>query len=146
MEYRRYAVYYTPADGPLARFGAKWLGWDIATGREVERTEPAGLPAPLDAITEAPRRYGFHATLKPPFRLAPGQSVQALDTALARLSGQMPPLPLDGLGLASLGGFLALVPQGETAPLGGLAAIGDHGVGNGGTRSRNGPRGAGSGP
>jgi len=123
MEYRRYAVYYTPSDGPLARFGAKWLGWDIATGRAVARTEPAGLPAPLGAITEAPRRYGFHATLKPPFRLAPGHSVQALDTALARLSGQMPPLPLDGLGLASLGGFLALVPRGETASLGGLAAM-----------------------
>ncbi|MBZ0124512.1 MAG: hypothetical protein K8F31_11580, partial [Roseovarius sp.] len=28
MDFRRYAVYYTPSDPALARFGARWLGWD----------------------------------------------------------------------------------------------------------------------
>lgn len=123
MTYRRYAIYYTPSEARLAGFGAKWLGWDIAAGRAALQDEPDGLPAPLQQITAPPRRYGFHATIKPPFRLAPGQTAAALEAALARLAGQMPPIPLDGLRLAALGGFIALVPQGETAPLDGLAAL-----------------------
>ncbi len=123
MEFRRYAVYYTPSDPALARFGARWLGWDIAAGRAVEQPAPAGLPAPLAEITEAPRRYGFHATVKPPFRLARGQDAEALNTALAALCVQMPPVALDGLALGRLGGFLALLPVGDTAQLCGLAAM-----------------------
>lgn len=123
MQYRRYAIYFTPADPDLARFGAEWLGWDIAAGHSVVQPQPDGLPAAREAITEAPRRYGFHATIKPPFRLAPGQTAAALDAALARLAAQMPPIRPDGLRLAALGGFLALVPRGETAPLDGLAAL-----------------------
>lgn len=123
MTYRRFAVYYTPSDAGLAGFGAKWLGWDIAAGRSVPQPSPAGLPAPLAGITARARPYGFHATLKPPFRLAPGQTAEMLDATLALLAEQMPPHPVEGLRLARLGGFLALVPQGETAPLNGLAAM-----------------------
>jgi putative phosphonate metabolism protein len=122
MEFRRYAVYYTPPDGALARFGARWLGWDITTGRPVRQTPPEDLPAPLDEITETPRKYGFHATIKPPFRLAPGQDPEALAQAVARLCTRTAPVTLDGLAPAPLGGFLALRPTGDTAALDRLAA------------------------
>ena len=122
MEFRRFAVYYTPPDGPMARFGAHWLGWDIAAGRTVERPEPPRLPAPLADITATPRKYGFHATIKPPFRLAEGGSVTALDDALERLCDQVSPIRLDGLRPAPLGRFLALLPEGDPAPLNALAA------------------------
>jgi hypothetical protein len=29
MSYARFAIYYVPPEGPLADFGAKWLGWDV---------------------------------------------------------------------------------------------------------------------
>ena len=67
--YSRYAVYYAPAPGPFAEFTARWLGWDAATGTEREHPEVPGLPLPVAEITATPRKYGFHGTLKPPFRL-----------------------------------------------------------------------------
>lgn len=123
MNYRRYAVYYTPSDPALAGFGARWLGWDITAGRAVHQPERAGLPALLAEITLTPRRYGFHATIKPPFRLAEGQSIEALNTALAALCDQVPPVTLEGMALSRLGRFLALQPLGDTAQLNGLAAM-----------------------
>ncbi|MEQ8896156.1 MAG: DUF1045 domain-containing protein [Roseovarius sp.] len=123
MEFRRYAVYYTPSDAGLARFGAQWLGWDIARGEPADQPDLPGLPAPLSELTETPRRYGFHATIKPPFRLAHDQTEDALFTAFDRLCTQMPPATLDGLELAAMGRFLALVPRGDATKLEGLAAM-----------------------
>ena len=123
MNFRRYAIYFTPPEkSPLARFGATWLGWEIARGQPIAQPYIQGLPARLADITEAPRRYGFHATIKPPFRLAPGTTAEDLNAALARLCDQMTPIALDGLHLAPMGRFLALRPRGETAQLSGLAA------------------------
>ena len=123
MKFTRYAVYYTPAEGAFARFGAQWLGWDIAAGREAERLDVAGLPAPLEGIVRTPGRYGFHATLKPPFRLAEGASAQALEESLGALAAQLPAVRAEGLRLARIGGFLALVPVGSEARIGAVAAI-----------------------
>ena len=115
MNFHRYAVYFTPPDGPLADFGARWLGWDIGHGRAQPHPDIAGLPLPISDITEAPRRYGLHATLKPPFQLARGQDVQTLQTQLGALAAQISPIRLPRLKLVALGRFLALVP-GEPVP------------------------------
>ena len=116
----RYAVYYLPpAGGPLARFGAAWLGWDVDAAQPVPHPD-LGLPA--KAMTATPRRYGFHATLKPPFRLAPGTDRPALEQALATLAAGIAPLPLAGLRLGRLGRFLALTPAGDTPALDAAAA------------------------
>jgi hypothetical protein len=121
--YRRYAIYYTLPPGPLARFGADWLGWDIAEGRSsAQRPDIPGLPASINALTETPRRYGFHATIKPPFRLAPHQSEAALTAALSSFCATRPPACAAGLELARLGRFLALVPVGDARDLTTLAA------------------------
>ncbi|HHX89940.1 MAG TPA: DUF1045 domain-containing protein [Paracoccus sp.] len=114
----RYAIYYAPAPGPFARTAAAWLGRDPATGRAV-----AQPPVPdLAALTAAPRRYGFHGTLKAPFRLAPEVDRAGLMAAVEKLAANLAPVSLPGLDLAELHGFLALVPQGDTAPLAALAA------------------------
>ena len=70
----RYAIYFAPPPAsPLARFGRQWLGRDAETGEAVATPAHAGVaPERLAAWTASPRRYGFHATLKPPFRLADG--------------------------------------------------------------------------
>ena len=117
----RLAVYWVPPEGPLARFGAGWLGWDPAGAREVARPPMPGLSVPVEEITQAPRRYGLHATLKPPFYLAPGETAEALEAAVAELAAVTPPAEAAGLIAAPLGRFLALIPEGPTAGLDALA-------------------------
>ena len=69
---KRYAVYYAPRAGAFADAAAAWLGWDAGDGRGRATARCAGALAIRPAITAEPRRYGFHGTMKPPFRLAEG--------------------------------------------------------------------------
>lgn len=114
MGYTRYGVYFTPRPGAFAQAGAAWLGWDIAAA------EPVGDPD--DRVTQRPRKYGFHATLKPPFRLAEGTTLGSLQSALVSLSAQLAPVALDGLTLSQIGRFIALTPTGDLRDLAQLAA------------------------
>lgn len=121
-EYRRFAVYFTPPPGPLADLGAAWLGWDAARGAEVASLDVPALPLPVEEITATPRKYGFHATLKPPFALAASSTPDALKSDLAALAARHAPVMLDALQVTRLGSFLALVPVGDTSALSTLAA------------------------
>lgn len=117
-QFSRYAIYYAPAPGPFARAAAAWLGRDPETGHAVPQP-----PVPdLATRTAEPRRYGFHATLKAPFRLAEGVDFPALCAATRALAARLEPVSLPGLRLADLHGFLALVPEGDPAALNALAA------------------------
>jgi len=120
--YTRYAIYYAPPAGPLRDFAASWLGWDAAAGREVAHPALPGLPDTPAHLTAQPRRYGFHATIKPPFRLAEGCTAEALHDAAAAICARHAPVVLEGMRVARLGRFLALMPVGDTAALSGLAA------------------------
>ena len=68
----RYAIYYVPeGQSAFYRFGAATLGYDAIGKKEVQ--QPQSLKDAVDGwreLTEDPRRYGFHATLKAPFRLS----------------------------------------------------------------------------
>lgn len=120
MTFLRYALYYVPPAGAeWAAFGTSWLGWDMVAGKAVDF--PPGPDLPLSDITRAPRRYGLHATLKPPFRLAAGCSRKALETACADLCATLSPLRIKGLGLARMGRFMVLEPVGPDAALTRLA-------------------------
>ncbi|MEL6681595.1 MAG: DUF1045 domain-containing protein [Pseudomonadota bacterium] len=118
MSYARFAIYYVPPDGPLASFGATWLGWDILRGYAVPQFDMPGL----DDITMTPRKYGFHGTLKPPFRLNDGQTFESLQATTTALAASLAPATCTGLQLARLGQFLALTPTGDLDSLGNLAA------------------------
>ena len=121
--FSRYAIYFAPARGSaLARFGAAWFGWDAEEGKSVEPPSQPFLPRPIEELTAAPRRYGFHGTLKAPFRLAPGRTAAELDEDLAALAASEPAFALPPLRLAALGSFLALVPVAPTPRLDVLAA------------------------
>lgn len=122
MEFQRYAAFYTPPPGPLADFGASWLGWDIATGLPLPHPIVHGLKEDIAPLTQAPRKYGLHGTLKPPFRLAEGRSLGQLIRALDSVCRTLAPVSCGGLTLHQLGRFLALTPQGETRPLSDLAS------------------------
>lgn len=121
MKFSRHALYYAPESGPLARFGAAWLGWDAETGQEVPHPDVDGLPCPLAEITETPRKYGLHGTIKPPFRLPDGCDQAGLERAIATLCAGLSPVTLDGFALTNLGSFLALTPIGDTTQLAALA-------------------------
>lgn len=118
MCYSRYAIYYLPAPGPLATFGARWLGWDVETGAAVAQFAQSGL----DGITKTPRKYGFHATLKPPFRLAAATDANALTDAVRTLATRLAPGQVDALALTRLGRFLALTPVGDASDIARVAA------------------------
>jgi len=114
---KRYALYYAPPRGPLAETAARWLGRDAQTNARFDQPHPS-----LWSLSASARRYGFHATLKAPFRLADGLTkddlIGAVDTFAARTSA----FAIDGLQVASLDGFLALIPMGDTATLDAYAA------------------------
>ncbi len=117
-KYSRFGIYYLPAKGPLAEFGAHWLGWDVEAG--VPRAQPD--VAEIREITRTPSKYGLHGTLKPPFRLADGTTAEDLAAAVEALAGALPQVHLDGLDVARLGQFLALTPVGDTSALARIAA------------------------
>ena len=107
---RRYAIYHLPG-GDLGAFGNHWLGWDARRGCAVA---PApDLPGRAEAVS-TPCRYGFHATLKAPFALAPGRSPQALARALRDICAHLPAVDL-ALTLSCDWGFVALRPT-QTPP------------------------------
>ncbi len=104
----RFAVYYAPrAKSLLHELGSAWLGRDALIG---ERVPQPDIPD-IERLTTEPRRYGFHATLKAPFRLADGVSPARLPQDLSALAAELSPVTLPPLGLYPLGGTLVLVPQ-----------------------------------
>lgn len=119
-DYRRHAVYFAPpAGGPLAAFGAAWLGWDASAGQDRSHPDIANLPLSVDEITATPRPYGFHGTLKPPFRLE-GEA-ERLEDAIQAIAAATPAFETPRLRLSRLGGFLALVPSRQCQALADLA-------------------------
>ncbi len=112
----RAALYWAPdpAD-PLARAGNAWLGRDPETAATL--VQPYGTD--IAARTAGARVYGFHATLRPPMRLATGYAefLGAAETCAADLAPfDMPPLRVE-----DIDGFLALVPAGPSPSLQSLA-------------------------
>lgn len=124
----RYAIYAAPPpDGALGRLGAEWLGRD-ASGRETPAParpsfEAVRLTGPeVDRLVSAPARYGFHGTLKAPFRLRGETTAEALDAALAAYASERPPVAAPPLELAAHFGFVALRPAGASPELDARAA------------------------
>ena len=107
--YARYAVYWAPPGGSaLARFGAEWLGWDAEAGVPAPHPAIPGLPGDAAALTETPRRYGFHATVKPPFALTSGATAAGLAEALGAFCAAQAPFDAPPLALSTKHGFLSL--------------------------------------
>lgn len=119
---KRFAVYYAPRQGAFAARTAAWLGWDAASGREVAQPALPGLPRPAAEITRDPRKYGFHGTIRAPFRLGEGVSPDDAVMAVEALAAQLAPVTCEGLRIEDVEGFLALIPQGCEDALQALAA------------------------
>jgi putative phosphonate metabolism protein len=114
----RYAIYFVPDPaGPLHHLGSTWLGRDAYSGRQLE--QPPGLQPELTAEAG---RYGFHGTLKPPFRLKPAVSPVALASTVQTLAHQHESFSAGPLELKIVDGFLALLPAEDSVALHHLAS------------------------
>lgn len=99
----RHAVYFAPSeDHPLWPLGCTWLGFNPRGG--------ALLPGNFRDGTAAPRRYGFHATLKAPMALRAGADEAEFMDAVATLAARHPPFTVPTLQVSLRDGFLALRP------------------------------------
>lgn len=121
----RYAVFFAPErHSPWHQFGAQWLGRDEHDSSLLLQPALAEIcPAEFSQITEEPRRYGFHATLAAPFRLARGVDEFALVAQLQALAREQKSVLLSPLRIASLGNVLALIPKHSPDSLNLLAAV-----------------------
>ena len=121
---RRYAIYFAPAPGSaLWHFGRSWLGRCADMGEAIAHLRvPSIAPDVLHALTETPRLYGWHATLKAPFALRQGAEVSDLLATARALGASHPALDAPALSLARMGDFLALVPSSTAPALNVLAA------------------------
>lgn len=118
----RYAIYLAPEpDTALWRFGSRVLGYDASSGETIAGYAPQGFtPESWWQSTVRPRTYGFHATLKAPFRLAEGQTLSALLARLEELCASRAAFLLGQLAVTTFAsatgkGFAALTPV-ETPP------------------------------
>src|SRR5262249_34535117 len=109
----RYAIYYASAPGSAPdRFGAELLGYDARSGEDIS-FPPAVLRAVPDwhALTQDPRKYGFHATLKAPFRLAQGKTEAELLAACADFADAERPAPVITPVVGAISGFVAVIAK-----------------------------------
>jgi phosphonate metabolism protein PhnN/1,5-bisphosphokinase (PRPP-forming) len=123
MDQPRFAIYYAPAASHvLASVGDTWLGRAAITPNlQACLTQTNVGVDSLRAFTQHPRRYGFHATLKAPFHLADGCSVDALLQAVEHFSQTQASILLPKLEVSKIDNFLALVPSGFSRELDTLA-------------------------
>ncbi len=98
---QRYAIYFSPADdSALGIFGASVLR------RHALESTPyinPDLPYNFDntpywlSCIKKPAHYGFHATLKAPFELAPGQTAASLLNDVSQFCATRKSMTLEGL-------------------------------------------------
>jgi len=120
----RYAIYFVPAvDSKLYRYGSATLGYDCYSGTAVDFPgELGGDAVNWNELTAAPRRYGFHATLKAPFYLSPACTEGQLANALRNFAGLGHAVHSFAPTVRLLNDFFAVVPLKEAAALDALAA------------------------
>ncbi|MEO6839790.1 MAG: DUF1045 domain-containing protein [Bradyrhizobium sp.] len=120
----RYALYYAPAPrSELGRFGAHLLGYDAFSHKTLRF--PVDIEQALPdwgELTQDPRKYGFHATLKAPFMLADGKTEAELLAACAEFAAMPRPIPVIAPIVSTIGDFIAIVPSQPSTELEELAA------------------------
>ena len=106
----RYGIYLSPRpQSPLYQLGTSWLGRDPITDEDLDPALSNGMRIEdWRQATESPRRYGFHATLKAPFRLADDTTYNHLLDAVWALADRYRCFETSPLQIGALGKFLAL--------------------------------------
>ncbi|MBR7794123.1 DUF1045 domain-containing protein [Undibacterium sp. FT147W] len=119
----RYALYFAPEpNSPWWQAGCRWLGRDPDSATSLPQTACEGVTAAaFQQLTSDARRYGFHATLKAPFRLADACTPAQLNAALRDFCRQQHSLIIPAPRVEWMGNFLALRPHGDVSAINRLA-------------------------
>jgi hypothetical protein len=120
----RLAIYYTPPDqSPLAIEAAKMAGTQQFSLAVPEHIPPETLSLRrYREIIESPFHYGFHGTLKPPFKLADGVSIDQVAAKLRSFAANYQSFVLPPLAVTFMHDFFCLRPTGSCKALDQLAA------------------------
>ncbi len=114
----RHAIYFVPEPASLLhQLGSSWLGRNAFTGHDLSQF--VDVPPHM---TKAAARYGFHGTLKPPFRLKAAVSPVGFASTVQALANQHETFTAGPLQLRRLDGFLALVTAQESVAMSHLAS------------------------
>lgn len=115
----RYAIYFTPLpDTEWWAAGSQWLGRCAFKQTALAQTTPnLFTPEKFHQLTAAPRRYGWHATMKAPFQLHNDLTLNDLKQKLTELCAQFKPFKLPTLQVSRLDDFLALTPVGDMSDI-----------------------------
>lgn len=114
----RHAIYFAPPrESLLHKLGSHWLGRDAFTGEALPQPQ---LPDIAELTSEA-RRYGFHASLKPPFPLADDVAGEEVVLGVRELCRALRPITVR-LTADLVDGFVALAPAADATALDDLAA------------------------
>ena len=121
---RRFAIYFAPPPrSALEGFGRSWLGRDHTTGEILVSLKLDGLDPTLQAaVTQSARHYGFHATLKAPFELAPDRGIDDLYACAERFVAKRQPFEAPPLRIAAISKWVAFTLSGPSGAMDQLAA------------------------
>src|SRR5262249_56528768 len=86
-------------------------GYDCYTGNDVLPPAEFAADAHWRELTQEPRRYGFHATLKAPFHLSPSCTEAQLTSAFLSFAALGHAVGRIAPEVALLSGFVAVVPR-----------------------------------
>lgn len=124
MTYERYAIYWVPPEvSALGQFARRWMRLSSDSGERKVPQETFGLNADLARkATEKPGRYGFHATIKAPFRPVAGVGESELRQEMEAFCAKRRRVQTAPLGLERFTSYLALCPTGQRSDLEWLAS------------------------
>lgn len=117
-------MYAAPrGDSELGLLGARWLGRHLDPLPDPSRADVADLAEDqLMELTAEARLYGFHATLKPPFRLADGFEPDDVEDRVASLARSTAAVDVPALSVDLFSGFVAFRPVARSDTLDDLAS------------------------
>jgi len=115
----RCAVYFVPdIESAWWEAGSRWLGRCASTGNHMPQPQLIDIsPQEQWARTLEPRRYGWHATLKAPFKPKPGENLRSIMSGLKVLANKLPAFEMPPWHVSLEDGFLALRPSGDQSSI-----------------------------
>ena len=115
----RYAVYFAPnVEQHWWSHASEWLGrCAVSQQLSVQPTIPGLSATRFAELTEHPRRYGFHATMRAPFVLASKYQPSDLVESVNAICQKLKPFVLPRLRVTLLEHFIALVPERDVAQI-----------------------------
>ena len=117
-KYSRYAIYYAPPkESNLEEFGRYWFGWDPINAKSINNKQRInylngfGIKnlKNIDKNVLIARKYGFHGTLIPPFKLNKNYSTKTLFKKTEKIAKKFKKFKFYKFKLKKINNFYAFV-------------------------------------